>query len=1046
MAETVITRDVTHDVSTSYLNYAMDVIVARALPDVRDGLKPVHRRIMWSMLETSNTSKNPYRKSARTVGDVLGKYHPHGDSCRLGDDPVYCLDNKIYTMKELQERGESVPVLSFDEKTSTVVSAIAHDFRITRYVNEILDIALSNGFVMHFTGNHPLLIVRKMENQTYALEWVRAENLQEGDFILSLVLPSCKDDNVYISPYLAKMQEEGIGKKDSIFLKFFKTFQENGAVKKELVNGNALHNFDFDALVEEFLFCMPHVSAISTREFEKPEPVYDFTVDEYENMFIPTAKSSNGLCLVCIHNSVYDAMVRMAQDFSLRYPFVDGHGNFGSIDGDSAAAMRYTEARMNKLGEIMMEDIDKNTVNLNKNYDETLDEPTVLPARIPNLLVNGTDGIAVGFASKMPPHNISEVIDGVIAKIDNPSLDSLGLMQYIKGPDFPMGGTIRGTDGIVSMYTTGKGSITVQSDYEIEDVKGGRQQIVFTTVPYMVMKESIVQNIQTLARDKVIEGIVDVRDETSKKDGIRIVVEVAKTGNVANIIRKLYKKTQLQNNFAANMIALDSDKNGHLIPHRFLLDEIIDRFIRHRKEVIQRKYEFLLAKAKARLHIVDGILKAIDVMDEVVKTIRSCKSQDEANEKLRKKFDFSELQAKAILAYRLNQLVGLEIEKFKNERTELLKSIEKFEKILSSEKNILAEVKRDVKEVQSKYGDERITKIDGRSIEKDSDDDGPSDDVEDKEMVITITNTGYIKSVPLDVYSAQARGGKGSKGVHKAEIDVIKQLLNANKRDVLLCVGSNGRMYKLLVSEISEVGKTSRGDYLNNLIGADSDVEILSVIAIHYAKEYEGFVFFFTEKGGIKKIDVKDLVTNRRSVLAIKTKDEDNLLNACYSETDNVMAFVATENGKLLKFRCDKLNAKGRAAGTQRCIKLKDGDIVVSADLLKEKDSLLTITNTGIAKRTLEENYRESNLGGSGTTNYKTDKKVHVASVITIDDSKDILVACDNGKLIRIHADALGDQGRVSKGARLVKLENGEQISVASAVVRSDDENELETE
>ena len=703
-----------------------------------------------------------------------------------------------------------------------------------------------------------------------------------------------------------------------------------------------------------------------------------------------------------------------------------------------------TEARMNKLGEIMMEDIDKNTVNLSKNYDETLDEPTVLPARIPNLLVNGTDGIAVGFASKMPPHNISEVIDGVIAKIDNPSLDSLGLMQYIKGPDFPMGGTIRGTDGIVSMYTTGKGSITVQSDYEIEDAKGGRQQIVFTTVPYMVMKESIVQNIQTLARDKVIEGIADVRDETSKKDGIRIVVEVAKTGNVANIIRKLYKKTQLQNNFAANMIALDNDKNGHLIPHRFLLDEIIDRFIRHRKEVIQRKYEFLLAKAKARLHIVDGILKAIDVMDEVVKTIRSCKSQDEANEKLRKKFDFSELQAKAILAYRLNQLVGLEIEKFKNERTELLKSIEKFEKILSSEKNILAEVKRDVKEVQSKYGDERITKIDGRSIEKDSDDGGPSDDVEDKEMVITITNTGYIKSVPLDVYSAQARGGKGSKGVHKAEIDVIKQLLNANKRDVLLCVGSNGRMYKLLVSEISEVGKTSRGDYLNNLIGADSDVEILSVIAIHYAKEYEGFVFFFTEKGGVKKIDVKDLVTNRRSVLAIKTKDEDNLLNACYSETDNVMAFVATENGKLLKFRCDKLNAKGRAAGTQRCIKLKDGDIVVSADLLKEKDSLLTITNTGIAKRTLEENYRESNLGGSGTTNYKTDKKVHVASVITIDDSKDILVACDNGKLIRIHADALGDQGRVSKGARLVKLENGEQISVASAVVRSDDENEAE--
>ena len=821
MAENVVVRDITFDISTSYLDYAMDVIIDRALPDVRDGCKPVHRRILWSMLETNNTSKNAYRKSARTVGDVLGKYHPHGDS------------------------------------------------------------------------------------------------------------------------------------------------------------------------------------------------------------------------------SVYDAMVRMAQDFSLRYPFVDGHGNFGSVDGDPPAAMRYTEARMSKLAEVMMEDIDKNTVDMKKNYDETMEEPKVLPSRIPNLLVNGTDGIAVGFASKMPPHNLTEVCDGVIAKIDDPSLDSVGLMKYIKGPDFPLGGTIQGVDGIIGMYTTGQGCITVRSNYTVEDVKGGKQQIVFTTVPYQVIKEDILKSIDNLVKDKIIENIADVRDESSQKDGIRIVVELTRNANMAKIIRKLYKHTKLQNNFNANMYAL-YPKHGKLVPKLFTLSGIIEQFIAHRKEVITRKYNYLLNKAKARLHIVEGILKAIDVMDDVVATIRSSKTQDEANEKLRKKFEFTELQAKAILAYRLNQLVGLEIEKFKNEKVELEKSIENYTKILSSDKTILNEVKKDIKEISNKYGDDRVTLI-NEKVEKEADDDDEARlaDVEDKEMVITITNTGYIKNVPLETYSAQSRGGKGVKGVHKTEVDVINQLINANKRDTLLCLGSNGRLYKLPVSELEEASRTSRGQYLNNLIEAESDVEIVSVVAIKYAKEPEGFMLFFTHNGGVKKIDVKDLITSRRSVIAIKIKEDDSIVNACYTATPSGLAFVATNNGKLLKFDYGKLNSKGRVAGTQRCIKLRAGDYVVSADIVAEESSLLTVTNTGIAKKTLAKNYSTNGLGAQGSINYKTTDVIHVASVINITNNDDILVACDNGKLIRVHADALNDQGRVSKGVRLVKLDNNEKVSVVSCVVR---ENEEEAE
>lgn len=819
MAENVITRDVTHDIRKSYLEYSMDVIIGRALPDVRDGCKPIHRRVLHAMNETGNTCVRAYKKSARTVGEVLGKYHPHGDS------------------------------------------------------------------------------------------------------------------------------------------------------------------------------------------------------------------------------SCYEAMVRMAQPFSLRYPLIDGHGNFGSIDGDSAAAMRYTEARMSRLADTMMEDIDKDTVDMMKNYDETLYEPSVLPAKLPNLLVNGSEGIAVGFASNMPPHNLTEVVKGIIAKIDDPSLDSLGLMKYIKAPDFPGGGTIQGKDGIISMYTTGKGKIPVRADYVIEDARAGRKQIVFVNVPYQVNKSQQVAKIEKLVKDGVLENVADVRDESSEKDGVRIVIEIKKNANISKIISRVYKNTRLEDNFSSNMVALLPVKGGKLVPHLFTLEEMVSEYIKHRKNVITRKYTFLLKKAKARKHILDGLLKAVNVIDDIVSTIKKSKDKEEAKAQLIKLFGFDEAQALAILAYQLHRLSGLEVEKLKDEIDSIKKAIAAFEEILSSDKNIHEEMKRDCESLIKEFGDKRITKIGKASNDEDDDED---EEIEDKEMVVTISNTGYIKNVPLTEFTVQNRGGKGVKSVKAANVDIVKQMISTNMRNLLICIGSDGKAYKLPVAAIEETSRTSRGQYINNLIEADSDVEIKSVIGLPKDMGQEGHVLFFTSKGEVKKILLKDLITSRKSVQAIKLKDGDKLVNAAYTVDDDAEAFMATAGGKLLKFSITKLRDRGRAAGTQKCISLIDDDIVVSADILTEGNAVLTVTTTGLGKKSDAKDYRLAGLGGYGVLNYKPSGGVKVASVIPVKDEDDILVACNNGKLIRIHSDAFRIMGRNSRGNKLVNLDPHEEVVCANAVVRDSKEEEEE--
>lgn len=817
MAENVIVRDVVKDIKSSYLEYSMDVIVGRALPDVRDGCKPVHHRILHSMNETNNTCRNAYRKSARTVGDVLGKYHPHGDS------------------------------------------------------------------------------------------------------------------------------------------------------------------------------------------------------------------------------SVYDAMVRLAQPFSLRYPLIDGHGNFGSIDGDSAAAMRYTEARMSKLADCMMEDIDKDTVDMMANYDGTLKEPKVLPSKFPNMLVNGSQGIAVGFACNMPPHNLTECINAIIAKIDNPKLDSIGLMEYIKGPDFPSGGTIQGTDDIISMYTTGRGSITVRADYEVEPLKNNKSQIIFKNVPYQVNKAAVVASIDELIKEGELNGAISVNDETTEKDGVRIVIELKSSANAKQIVSKLYKKTKLQDNFSANMTALMPSKNNTLVPHLFTLEEMVWQFILHRKNVVTRKYQHLLAKAEARLHILEGLVKALNQIDEVIATIRASKDTESARNNICQKFGFDNPQASAILSYQLQRLSNLEINKVLDEKTNVERAIESYNKILSSDKNIFKEIKKDCKDVLNTFGDERITAI-STIVEAEPDEDTVDLSVDDKDVVITITNTGYIRSVDANGFSVQKRGGKGNKGVKKADIDIITQMMTTNKRNLLLCFGSNGRMYKLRVSEIAETDRTSRGQYLNGLIEVEGDVRIVSIIGVEVGAEKNGSIIIFTRRGEVKRIAVSELVTRSKSVKVVNIKDDDEIINACLTRDDEGSAFVATLDGKLLKFSYGRLRCKGRNSGTQRCLRLRDGDYVVSADIVTDKP-LLTVTNTGMGKRTSADDYAEKGLGGQGVANYKTSDNIKVVAVVELTDEDDVLVACDNGKMIRTPASSFKDTGRTSKGTRLVRLDNGENVSAVSIVPPAKDED-----
>ena len=792
----IIERDIDKEMRTAYIDYAMSVIVSRALPDARDGLKPVHRRILYSMHEDGITSDKAYRKCANTVGSVLGRYHPHGDS------------------------------------------------------------------------------------------------------------------------------------------------------------------------------------------------------------------------------SVYDAMVRLAQDFTMRYPLVDGHGNFGSVDGDSPAAMRYTEARMSKISELMLTDIEKNTVNFMPNYDDRLQEPTVLPARIPALLVNGSSGIAVGMATNIPPHNLSEVIDGIIKVIDNPETTIEELMEIIKGPDFPTGATILGKEGIKEAYTTGRGKITMRAEAEIEEMSGNRQRIIITSLPYQVNKAKLVKTIADLSKEKKIEGIAEVRDESDRKEKTRVVVELKRDARPQVILNQLYKHTQMQETFGAIILALVDGE-----PKILTLRQCLDCFINHRKEVILRRSKFELDKALARAHILEGLKIALDNIDEVINIIRS--SYDNPKERLMERFGLSEIQAQAILDMQLKRLSGLQREKLDEEYNELMKLIAYLKDVLSSDTLVYTIIKDELLEIKDKYGDERLTKIlpaAGEFVEEDL--------IKEEQTVITLTHFGYIKRMPVDTYRSQRRGGKGITATATREEDFVKQIFTASTHDTILFFTNKGKLYRLRGFEIPEAGRTARGTAIVNLLNLDAGEKVSAVIPIQNFAEGK-YLLMATKNGLIKKTALTEYNSARRTGLqGITLKEDDELITVRLTDgEDNVV--LVTREGMCITFDEKDVRPIGRVSQGVIGIRLDEGDEVIGMEsvIAGGKATLLAITENGFGKRTELDEYRVQIRGGKGVITYKiTPKTGKLVGARVATEEDDVMLITDTGTIIRLEVKDISVLGRSTQGVTLMRTNDGGKV------------------
>ena len=810
----IIQRDIETEMRTSYIDYAMSVIVSRALPDVRDGLKPVHRRILYAMYEDGITSDKPYRKCANTVGSVLGRYHPHGDS------------------------------------------------------------------------------------------------------------------------------------------------------------------------------------------------------------------------------SVYDAMVRMAQDFSLRYPLIDGHGNFGSIDGDGAAAMRYTEARMAKISELMLTDIEKNTVDFMPNYDERLQEPTVLPSKIPTLLINGSSGIAVGMATNIPPHNLTEVINGIIKIIDEDDVSDEELMKIIKGPDFPTEGVILGLEGIKQAYTTGRGKITVRAEAEIEEMNNNRQRIVVSSLPYQVNKAKLVENIASLVREKRIEGISDLRDESDRNDRVRIVIELKRDANAQVVLNQLYKFTQMQDTFGIILLAL---VNGE--PKILTLRQCLNYYIEHRKDVILRRTQFELDKALARAHILEGLKIALDNIDEVINIIRS--SYDDPKERLMDRFGLTDIQAQAILDMRLKTLSGLQREKIDDEYNELMKLIAHLKEILNSERLVFDIIKQELTEIKEKYGDERKTKIVAAEGEFNIE-----DLIKEEQTVVALTHFGYIKRMPIDTYKSQRRGGKGITGIATREEDFVKQIFTASTHDTILFFSNKGKLYKLRGYEIPEAGRTAKGTAIVNLLSLDNGEKISAVIPLQNFAEGK-YLLMATRNGLIKKTSLAEYTSSKKTgLLAITLKEDDELIDVRLTDgEDNVV--LVTKKGMCITFDEKDVRPVGRTAQGVLGIRVDNDDAVIGMESVigGNNATLLAITENGFGKRTELDEYRVQNRGGKGVITYKiTPKTGNIVGIRIANGDEDVMMITDTGTIIRLKVSEVSVLGRSTQGVTLMRTNDGGKVVSIEIIEPEDQEVEDKTD
>ena len=816
----LVNVNLTKEMKTSFIDYAMSVIVSRALPDVRDGLKPVHRRILYGMNELGVTPDKPHKKSARITGDVMGKYHPHGDS------------------------------------------------------------------------------------------------------------------------------------------------------------------------------------------------------------------------------SIYEAMVRMAQWWSYRYMLVDGHGNFGSMDGDGAAAQRYTEARMSKIALEMLRDINKNTVDFVDNYDANEREPVVLPARFPNLLVNGATGIAVGMATNIPPHNLGETIDAVKLVMDNPEVTTKDLMEVLPGPDFPTGALVMGKSGIHKAYETGKGSIVLRSRTEIEETKTGRERIVVTEFPYMVNKTKVHEHIVRLVQEKRIDGITAVRDE-SNREGVRFVIEVRRDASANVILNNLFKMTQMQTSFGFNMLAI---QNG--VPKILSLRQILDAYIEHQKEVVTRRTQFDKEKAEARAHILEGLLIALDHIDEVIRIIRASETDEEAQAELMSKFKLSERQSQAILDMRLRRLTGLERDKIQSEYDELIALIADLTDILAKPERVAQIIKEELDEVKRKFGDKRRTELMVGEVLTLEDEDL----IEESDVLITLSNKGYIKRLDQDEFTAQKRGGRGVQGTGVKDDDFVRELVSTSTHDHLLFFTNKGRVYRLKGYEIPEYGRTAKGLPVVNLLKLDEGESIQTIINVESERSDDAYIFFTTRAGIVKRTSVKEFANIRQNGLkALNLKDEDELINVLLTQEDTDI-IIGTKLGYAVRFNQSTVRSMSRSATGVKGVNLREGDAVVGARVITDQDEVLIITEKGYGKRTVATEYPTKGRAGKGmkTANI-TDKNGHLAGLLTVKGDEDLMVITDTGVMIRTNVANISQTGRSTMGVKVMRLDENAKIVTFTTVAAAEKEevgteNETESE
>ncbi len=736
--------------------------------------------------------------------------------------------------------------------------------------------------------------------------------------------------------------------------------------------------------------------------------------------------------------AVYDALVRMAQDFSMRMPLVDGQGNFGSIDGDSAAAMRYTEARMTKYAGELLKDLDKNTVNMIDNYDATTKEPEVLPTRVPNLLINGSSGIAVGMATNIPPHNPKEVMEALKALLADPDIELSALMQYLPAPDFPTGGIIFGKKGIIDAYSTGRGRIKVRAKTHIEK-KGNKDVIVIDELPYQVNKARLIENIASLVKEKQIEGISEIRDE-SDRDGIRVVVELKKDAMSEIVLNNLFKQTAMQITFGIIMLSILNQE-----PRIFGLIDILKQFINHRKTIIIRRTIFDLEKAKARAHILEGLKKAIDIIDDVIRAIRASESEDIAKNNLVKQFDFSEIQAASIVAMRLGRLTGLEIEKIEKELAELLAEIEYLESILKSEEVLHGIINDEFDEIIQSYPTKRLTEI-----EDDYDDIDIEDLIPNEPMVVTITHRGYIKRVPLSNYEKQRRGGKGKTAVTTYEDDFIESFFTCNTHDTLMFITDRGQLHWLKVYKIPEGTRTAKGKAVVNLLKLEADEKIRSIIPTTDFSEEKSLVFF-TKNGIVKRTNLSEFSNIRSNgVRAIVLDDDDTLITAKIADKEVKYLFIVTKMAQCIKFEISKTREQGRSTRGVRGIKFKyEGDEVVDANVIRDdSEEILIVSEKGIGKRTEASEYRLTNRGGTGVIAMKLTSKTgkHVVGCLMVDDSMDMMALTKSGKMIRVDMQSISKSGRNTSGVYIVKGDDVVSISRCPKEEKENDENKETSE